>query len=165
MIDEGDRKENDDLTNLINSIDEYNRESQIIFKQQENIFSSLKEKVSETKESWEKYKQKEEIKFKEIFKDIPEVQDKNSKEVLEEYRSLLKEINDSKPTLSKIETTKEELEELKTVRKELLENCKEANKEYINAVSKRIKKLHKSNLGKLVKIEIDCLQNKESLLE
>ena len=44
------------------SIDEYNRESQIIFKQQENIFSSLKEKVSETKESWEKYKQKEEIK-------------------------------------------------------------------------------------------------------
>ena len=65
----------------------------------------------------------------------------------------------------KIETTKEELEDLKKVRKELLENCKEANTEYINAVSKRIKKLHKSNLGKLVKIEIDCLQNKESLLE
>ena len=165
IIDEEDRKENNDLINLINSIEEYNRESQIIFKQQENIFSSLKEKVSETKESWEKYKQNEEIKFKEIFKDIPEVQDKNSKEVLEEYRSLLKEINDSKPTLLKIETTKEELEELKKVRKELLENCKETNTEYINAVSKRIKKLNKSNLGKLVKIDIDCLQNKESLLE
>lgn len=165
IIDEWDRKENDDLTNLINSIDEYNRESQIIFKQQEKIFSSLKEKVSKTKESWGKYKQNEEIKFKKIFKDIPEVQDKNSKEVLEEYRGLLKEINDSKPTLLKIEATKEELEKLKKARKELLENCKEANIEYINAVSKRIKKLDKSNLGKLVKIEIDCLQNKESLLE
>lgn len=165
IIDEEDRKENKDLTNLINSIDEYNRESQIIFEQQEKLFSSLKEKVPKIKESWGKYKQNEEIKFKEIFKDIPEVQDKNSKEVLEEYRGLLKEINDSKPTLLKIEATKEELEKLKKVRKELLENCKEANTEYINAVSKRIKKLHKSKLGKLVKIEIDCLQNKESLLE
>lgn len=164
IIGDNNFNENSDLDKLIICIKDYNTKSEEIFKRYENNYLELIEKVREINDNWEINKQNEENNFKSILKDIPGIQDKSSKEVLEEYRNLLSEITELKPTLSKIDSTRKDFNSLIEIRKTLLERCKEVNSEYINAVTKRTKKLNKADLGKLVKIDIDCLQNKEPLI-
>lgn len=155
---------NNEILQIKDKIEYFNSKSIEFTIEHNRLLEQLLTDVHLIQSDWGTEKECQEASFKNLFKDIPAVHDKSSKEVLEDYRKLVSEISSSEPIVTQIEHIDENIDELESSRKNILENCKNANNKYIQAITRRIKTTNKSKLKNIVELKVDCMQNKDMLI-
>lgn len=127
-------------------------------------YDNLKVESKKIVEMWNDYKNSKESEFSKLISKIDGIQDKSNIEVVEEYRDLVRKVENSRPNKEKEEIFLSKKKELLEKRRLILEKCKEANSKYSRDLEKKISKINKNKFDNKIKVIAYPLQNKEKLL-
>lgn len=133
-----------------------------------NIINEEKEKLNAAIDriikNWEDRINPVESEVNNLISKIEDIHDKSNREIFEDYRQLINDIERSKPVTEKIKRFKLRKEELLAERKQIIEKCKISNNEYAQNILKSIKKLNKNVFDGVLRLEVLCFQNKNNIL-
>lgn len=120
--------------------------------------------IDKIKINWEDRINPIESEVNNLISEIEDVHDKSSREIVDDYRRLVTDIEESKPLTEQIKGLKLRKEDLLTERKQIIEKCKISNNEYAQSILKSIKKLNKKVFDGVLSLEVLCFQNKNNIL-
>ncbi len=155
---------NNYIKEIKEKIEAFNKEVDNISEELKTEYNNLENYLDDIIPKWEIEKTNKEKEFSSLIKDIDGIQDKTNKEVVEEYRRLVSEVEKSKPNQELQGKLLEQKEKLLEDRKTLLENCKASNSKYSRSLEKQIKGINKKKFDGKIKVEIFPLQHKEEFL-
>ncbi|MEG0900276.1 MAG: hypothetical protein RSF40_11280 [Oscillospiraceae bacterium] len=157
--------ENEDLKSLINDIEQYNSEIEKIVETYDSCKTKLIEAYNKHKTSWDTKKTQYEEQLRESLKSVDGIQDKSSKEIVDDYSDLIKKVEASKP----LETKQKELEQKRTglenERKTIIEHYKSCCDVRDVALGKSLKKINNKKLRDVVRLSIYPRQNITPVLD
>ena len=157
--------DNIELKRFSEKIKEFNLQMQILQKNYDELIAQINSDYKKARKKWENGKVKYDDQLKQALKEMPDIQDKTSQEIVDEYSRLVKTVESAKPLIKRKKELDRKEKELLFVRRNLIENYKAAYDKKDDYIAKRIKALNKRKLGGAVRLSIKNRQNKQKIID
>lgn len=157
--------ENAELKKLAEKIKEFNEQMISMKGKYDELIGSLNSDYERARNDWENGKYQYDDQLKASLKELPDVQDKTSQEIVDEYSKLVKTVEAAKPLAKKKKEIDDREKELLNERRNIIERLKSAYDKKDDYVAKQIKSLNRRKLGGAVKLSVKNRQNKQKLID
>ncbi|EME7142021.1 AAA family ATPase [Enterococcus faecium] len=143
----------------------YNESIEKIKKEYKETFERLNSDFKTALEEWKIEKQSFEKEIKESLKEIPDIKDKNSTQIVSDYQELVEQVNMAKDKFREITRAESYKKQLLNERKGIIENIRELLDKRDYCLSKQLKKINRKKLDGKLTIDLLFRQNKHNLIE
>jgi len=157
--------ENDELKLLMEAAKKYNTAIQRINIDYKNAVNELKMAFELYKGNWEISKVKYDEEVKNSLKQLGDIQDKSSTEIVNDYSMLLKKVASAEPTQVKMKDAEIQKQNLFQERKNLIENYRKCCDDSDQKIIKLLKKINSKKLNGKLRLSVKFRQNKKSLIK
>jgi len=154
-----------EVVELLSLSDDYNERLKKVQNDYSNLVVWINSEYEKIRNEWEVKKEEKDDEIRESLSDIDDIQDKSRTEIVNDYTSLLKQVNQAEPIQKRIEKSKNDIQQLYEERNTLIESCRKSWDEYTADVSNQVKTINKNKLKGVVKLSVKCRQQKDNLLE
>lgn len=155
----------DGLPELAELAKEYNQRLRKIKTEYDELIKWVDEQFSGIKGKWEIKKTGKEDEIRKSLESIEGIHDKSATEIVADYSKLLKKVKKAEPISKRLEDNRKKIEELESKRLTLIEICRKSWDAHVDDMSRQLKKLNKKKLGGAVRLSINFMQQKDSLIE
>lgn len=154
-----------ELVKISEKIKIFNDEIDSLNKKYNDLVQELLLTYNNCKNKWIEGKSKYDSQLKESLRSMEGIQDKSSREIVDEYSNLVKKIEQCKPLQERNDRLQKELNNKKENRKSLIEAYKKAYDARNKEMQKSLKKINKKRLNGAVRLGIKFGQNKKELID
>lgn len=157
--------DNEELSKLAIAVKEYNIAISKVKGDYSKAVSDLKNAYRIQKDTWTGKKSQYDQDIKDSLKQIEGIQDKSSSEIVNDYSSLIKKVENASPVQSRIEAISSERQRLLNERKTLIENYRIAYDESDQKIKSLLKNINTKKLNGKCRLSIKFRQQKKKLAE
>jgi ABC-type lipoprotein export system ATPase subunit len=160
-----DSSDNPELKLLAEAIKQYNLSIKRIQSDYTKAVTDLKRSYDLQRKTWNQKKSQYDHQIKESLKQVEGIQDKSSSEIVNDYSTLIKNIEVAKPVHDKVNKSRETKKHLYEERKNLIEHYRSCCDEYDQQINRRLKKLNNKKFSGKLRLSIKFRQQKQELID
>jgi len=143
----------------------YNIAIKKIEQEYDTVLDTLQNNFSTIKSEWNIKKKDFEIEIKIALRNIPDIQDKNSTQILTDYKYVVEQVTIANERKKDIDNINTEKELLLIERKDIIEILKQLLDKKDECFSKQLKKINKNKLNGKLRVDLLFRQDKRNIID